>query len=402
MGKEAISSKAAESKKRKAAKKELQLLMLKYSKTDQTTPPTQACAWKKSVMKEANIQALVTGHHPVWNNRWLDEPSHEHSFQLPELLEKIAILKTPWLTRVGVAFSFMRRRVQPLQLRCTWGYDYLGPNDPSRMTSEDLSVDEVMARLRRLFKHARAILTFFMTLEEKMTTEVVQQELPMIKEVNELEDDEEPPVTRTNPIGAQATQVVETTSKAGEDQAVIQQATPKKLSPTVKYLLLGGEPSLKIKRSTRYSTSVDIGGPSPKFAIDSSNHLAQDITPTPTILPPEEQPGLEKLIKRSCQKLEMIQGYEDTIMRAEALEPAEGKDRLRKHNKALKNRLEALTREKEDLQGRITDWQNSYYRVTEQHDKLSNLYKTLGHHLQKERKLRTDGDVDLVNTMTTL
>lgn len=59
MGKKATSSKAAESRKRKAAKKELQLPASKYGETDQTAPPTQTCTWKKSVMKKADIQALV-------------------------------------------------------------------------------------------------------------------------------------------------------------------------------------------------------------------------------------------------------------------------------------------------------------------------------------------------------
>ena len=35
----------------------------------------------------------VTDHRPIWNNRWLDEPTQGDSLQLPDLLEKIAILK---------------------------------------------------------------------------------------------------------------------------------------------------------------------------------------------------------------------------------------------------------------------------------------------------------------------
>ena len=48
------------------------------------------------------------------------------------------------------------------------------------------------------------------------------------------------------------------------------------------------------------------------------------------------------------------------------------------------------------------DWQNLYYRVTDQHDKLSTRYETLEHKLEKEKKLHTDGEVNLVNTMTIL
>lgn len=44
----------------------------------------------------------VIGHHLVWNNRWLDEPSHADSFQILELQEKIAVLKSKGL--IGVAW----------------------------------------------------------------------------------------------------------------------------------------------------------------------------------------------------------------------------------------------------------------------------------------------------------
>ena len=50
-------SKAAELKKRKAAKKEkeVQLPALKYGKADQTAPPNQAMSWKPSTLKEVEI-----------------------------------------------------------------------------------------------------------------------------------------------------------------------------------------------------------------------------------------------------------------------------------------------------------------------------------------------------------
>lgn len=86
---------------------------------------------------------------------------------------------------------------------------------------------------------------------EKTTTEVVQQELPGIKEVIELDDDEEPLVSRANPVSAQDAQGVEMVAKAGEDPVVIQQAASKKSSPIVKYVCLAGKPSIKIKRSTK-------------------------------------------------------------------------------------------------------------------------------------------------------
>lgn len=39
--------------------KELELLMLKCGETNQTAPPNQVMAWKRSTMKDTEIQELV-------------------------------------------------------------------------------------------------------------------------------------------------------------------------------------------------------------------------------------------------------------------------------------------------------------------------------------------------------
>nr|TKW09893.1 hypothetical protein SEVIR_6G130800v2 [Setaria viridis] len=225
MGRNASASRGAEGSKRSSGKgKELQLPPPKHGKTNQTAPPTPACAWKKLTMKEEEIQALemakllqnqativwrcacsnpwpleeypeetifrvkpqpklectavvggtgiqmqedsssfyleyelleshsgckekwfyiedhdpklpkVTGHCLEWNNRWIDKPTHGNSLQVPELLGNSAQLKNQGLTGVRVAFSFMKRRC----------YEYSGLNDPSRMTTEEISDDRVM------------------------------------------------------------------------------------------------------------------------------------------------------------------------------------------------------------------------------------------------------------------
>ena len=48
------------------------------------------------------------------------------------------------------------------------------------------------------------------------------------------------------------------------------------------------------------------------------------------------------------------------------------------------------------------DWQNSYYRVTDENDKLKLKYETLKHKLEKVKKLRVDGKVQLVDLMMRL
>lgn len=101
----------------------------------------------------------LTGHRPSWNNRWLDEPTHGDCLQLPDLIDRIAKLKQEGLTGVGVAFSFMMRRIQLLQQRCHSGYEYTGVTDPSRLSPDELSTDEIMVRLKRMLKNVGLIPT---------------------------------------------------------------------------------------------------------------------------------------------------------------------------------------------------------------------------------------------------
>jgi hypothetical protein len=50
-----------------------------------------------------------------------------------------------------VAFSFMKRRVQPLMARDTLGYQYTGDDDTSRMPGDEVD-DDIVDRLGKIFK----------------------------------------------------------------------------------------------------------------------------------------------------------------------------------------------------------------------------------------------------------
>jgi hypothetical protein len=50
------------------------------------------------------------------------------------------------------AFSFMKRRVQPLMARDTLGYQYTGEGDTSRMPGGEIDDDDIIERLGRIFK----------------------------------------------------------------------------------------------------------------------------------------------------------------------------------------------------------------------------------------------------------
>jgi hypothetical protein len=53
----------------------------------------------------------------------------QEGIQLPELLARIKVLREAGLRAKHVAFSFMKRRVQPLMARDTLGFEYTGDDD---------------------------------------------------------------------------------------------------------------------------------------------------------------------------------------------------------------------------------------------------------------------------------
>jgi hypothetical protein len=87
-------------------------------------------------------------HRPWWNS----EPTMQEGLQLRELLAKIKALREAGLRAEHVAFSFMKRRVQPLMARDTLGYEYTGDGDTSRMPGDEVDDDDIVDRLGRIFK----------------------------------------------------------------------------------------------------------------------------------------------------------------------------------------------------------------------------------------------------------
>jgi hypothetical protein len=87
-------------------------------------------------------------HRPWWNS----EPTMQEGLQLPELLAKINALREAGLRAEHVAFSFMKRRVQPLMARYTLRYEYTGDDDTSRMPGDEVDDDDIVDRLGRIFK----------------------------------------------------------------------------------------------------------------------------------------------------------------------------------------------------------------------------------------------------------
>jgi hypothetical protein len=76
----------------------------------------------------------------------------QEGIQLPKLMKKIKALREAGLRAEDVAFSFMKRRVQPLMARDTLGYQYTGDEDSSKMPDGQVDDDDIVQRPGKIFK----------------------------------------------------------------------------------------------------------------------------------------------------------------------------------------------------------------------------------------------------------
>ena len=99
---------------------------------------------------------------PVQCAEWLKKPFDMS--QIPELLEMIASLRQKGISGESVTFDWMKRRIQPLQTRVTFGFEYRGRSDPSRCSEEEITNGEVLRRVQQLFdkvEHVPQLLNTF-------------------------------------------------------------------------------------------------------------------------------------------------------------------------------------------------------------------------------------------------
>ena len=88
---------------------------------------------------------------PVPNNHWDKETLSVTELEgIRPFLKQIRAMKDQGLSGVGVVASFIRRRVQPLEERIHYGFEYTGPEDPARVTTNELMKDEVLERIQNV------------------------------------------------------------------------------------------------------------------------------------------------------------------------------------------------------------------------------------------------------------
>ena len=72
-------------------------------------------------------------------------------------IKQIQAMKDQGLSGVGGVASFIRHRVQPLQERIHYGFEYTGPEDPTRVTTNELTEGEVMERIQNMLASVQVI-----------------------------------------------------------------------------------------------------------------------------------------------------------------------------------------------------------------------------------------------------
>ena len=61
------------------------------------------------------------------------------------------------MTGEAVVFDWMKRRIQPLQARETFSFQYQGTIDLSRFSEEEISNEEVFSRIQRMLKNVKNV-----------------------------------------------------------------------------------------------------------------------------------------------------------------------------------------------------------------------------------------------------
>ena len=87
---------------------------------------------------------LITLGPPIQWPEWNKKPVNNS--QISKILTRIAKLRQNNLTGESIMFDWMKRRIQPLQARETFGFQYQGTTDASRYSEEEISDEEVFSR----------------------------------------------------------------------------------------------------------------------------------------------------------------------------------------------------------------------------------------------------------------
>ena len=95
---------------------------------------------------------------PVPNNHWDKETLSAMELEgICPFLKQIRAMKDQGLSGARLVASFIRRRVQPLQKRIHYGFEYTGPKGHAQVTTDELSEVEVLERIQNVLVSVQVI-----------------------------------------------------------------------------------------------------------------------------------------------------------------------------------------------------------------------------------------------------
>jgi hypothetical protein len=100
---------------------------------------------------EPNLPPFV-GQLPKFQGSWSEEPTALELPHVTALTNKINLLKEHVLTGVCVATHWLARRVVPLKKQVHPGWEYSGFQDPTRETSDNITLEHLVKLLEEIIQ----------------------------------------------------------------------------------------------------------------------------------------------------------------------------------------------------------------------------------------------------------
>lgn len=111
--------------------------------------------WASKWFYIANVLPGLEVHgndHPQVIPAWSEDITNAQKDEIQPYLNRIQSLKNKGLNGLAVIASWVKRWIQPLKDRVNYGFEYIGENDLTRMSKEELSEEEVLKRVKKMLK----------------------------------------------------------------------------------------------------------------------------------------------------------------------------------------------------------------------------------------------------------
>ncbi|RLM70169.1 hypothetical protein C2845_PM17G05350 [Panicum miliaceum] len=265
-----------------------------------------------------HAQCFYIGNHepslPRWDNAppqrqecWLKKPTEDKSRDIPELMKRIQHLKDQGVSGESMAYSFIERRIQPLQQRVHLRFEYEGTQDPSWMAQDVLSAEEVTRRVTRLFTGVTSEpfvprlfradyspnpgdLERFRSDPPELAFEEPSRDPPATRDVGDVAA--KPP--RTKQVATRKRSVIATVMTPSSHQATDSEENPE--PPRLGVVDLTGE------RSPMSGQTSPVTGP--RLSTRTSNKIAPRGLVVPTALPLRKPPSSESPVVASSSTIQ--------------------------------------------------------------------------------------------------